>query len=537
MSDWAPLRPPLPAASRHPAGARDGDRRRARAAARSRRTKARSPRRDRRTRRAPRPHAPKCRLEGAGADARDDRAAGRRSPPSIAANVEPLPPVPVEEDSCLVSFRMSATRGERWLRAPGFAAAAIVTLALGIGATTIVYSLVDGILLRPLPIREPERVVLAREMNPARRGVQRRVAELRRLEGARPIVREPRGVARPAGESDRARRAAAHHDAPGDVESLRRARRAADCRPQAHGGRRCAGRRARRPRSATDSGSGTSAAIAGASANKSSSTTRRSRSSACCPRTSPWRGGGRVPAARQLPRAHQLMPGPRQSQRPRRDRAARAGRDARSARAELALIATQLAAAYPDTNSGKSATVRLLFDVLVRQARPTLVVLVGAVVAMLLIACVNIAEPAAGARRGARAGARGPRARSAPNDGVAPAAAHRERAARARGRRGRRRAGLCGLRAVRRAAARRSGARPHGRDQRARADVCGRRVNRAPGSLFGLVPALQAGSGRAHGAPARRAGGRRAAAARGTTRQSCWSRSCRWRSCCWSPRG
>ncbi len=38
-------------------------------------------------------------------------------------------------------------------RAPGFAAVSIVTLALGIAATTIVYSIVDGILLRPLPIR------------------------------------------------------------------------------------------------------------------------------------------------------------------------------------------------------------------------------------------------------------------------------------------------------------------------------------------------------------------------------------------------
>jgi hypothetical protein len=44
-------------------------------------------------------------------------------------------------------------------RTPGFAAVAIATLALGIGATTLVYSLVDGVLLRPLPFREPERVV------------------------------------------------------------------------------------------------------------------------------------------------------------------------------------------------------------------------------------------------------------------------------------------------------------------------------------------------------------------------------------------
>ncbi|MGE3274468.1 MAG: ABC transporter permease [Vicinamibacterales bacterium] len=48
-------------------------------------------------------------------------------------------------------------------KAPGFAAMAIATLALGIAATAIVYSLVDGVLLRPLPFRDPDRVVLVRE--------------------------------------------------------------------------------------------------------------------------------------------------------------------------------------------------------------------------------------------------------------------------------------------------------------------------------------------------------------------------------------
>ena len=42
---------------------------------------------------------------------------------------------------------------------PGFAAVAIVTLALGIGANTAVFSLVDGILLAPLPLTDDERLV------------------------------------------------------------------------------------------------------------------------------------------------------------------------------------------------------------------------------------------------------------------------------------------------------------------------------------------------------------------------------------------
>jgi len=42
----------------------------------------------------------------------------------------------------------------------GFAAAAILSLALGMGATSVVFSIVDGVLLRPLPFPEPERLVL-----------------------------------------------------------------------------------------------------------------------------------------------------------------------------------------------------------------------------------------------------------------------------------------------------------------------------------------------------------------------------------------
>jgi len=43
---------------------------------------------------------------------------------------------------------------------PGFAAVTILTLALGIGANTAIFALFDVVLLKSLPVREPERLVL-----------------------------------------------------------------------------------------------------------------------------------------------------------------------------------------------------------------------------------------------------------------------------------------------------------------------------------------------------------------------------------------
>src|SRR5579863_209511 len=53
-----------------------------------------------------------------------------------------------------------------FLKSPAFVVAAIATLALGIGANTAVFSVLDSVLLKPVPFPDPDRLVMFMNTSP-----------------------------------------------------------------------------------------------------------------------------------------------------------------------------------------------------------------------------------------------------------------------------------------------------------------------------------------------------------------------------------
>jgi putative ABC transport system permease protein len=276
-------------------------------------------------------------------------------------------------------------------RAPGFAAVSIVTLALGIGATTIVYSIVDGILLRPLPIADADRVMLARETIgdgemslawPNYLDWKARQTSFETFAGWRGLTANLTGTAEP-------RRLNVRHvtwdlfAALGVKVALGREFTPAD---DTFGAERTA---------LVSHGfwlrelGGSAAAIG-----------KRIMLD-----ESPVTVIGVLPRGFTIAREEDIfLPfgnfvDPNGFMMGRGNHFGlvaiarlKPGVSPQTAKAEVSAIARQLELEYPNTNSGNGGTARPLFEVLVGDARPMLYVLLGSVIAMLLIACVNLAN-------------------------------------------------------------------------------------------------------------------------------------------------
>jgi putative ABC transport system permease protein len=111
---------------------------------------------------------------GGTADAEARRLAAREllGPEALAAYLQPLrtlkPPAAMAPGAPRRSLLRDLAQDLRYAlasfrRQPGFAAGAILTLALGIGANSAIFALVDATLLRPLPIPQPDRAVMISE--------------------------------------------------------------------------------------------------------------------------------------------------------------------------------------------------------------------------------------------------------------------------------------------------------------------------------------------------------------------------------------
>jgi putative ABC transport system permease protein len=90
-----------------------------------------------------------------------------RLAPLRQAHVTPPAPPGVPTGHALGDLRQDLRYAARvFWKQPGFAMTAVLTLGLGIGATTAIFSVVYGVLLRPLPFHEPDRLVSLQQHAP-----------------------------------------------------------------------------------------------------------------------------------------------------------------------------------------------------------------------------------------------------------------------------------------------------------------------------------------------------------------------------------
>ncbi len=283
-----------------------------------------------------------------------------------------------------------------FLKAPSFAAIVLTTLALGIGASTAIFSMVNGILLKPLPLPDPDRLVYSNEVNakgdlisiswPNYLDWRTRVKSFEALGLSRDEPLVLTGVER--AERLRARRVTANFfTVLGVSPLLGRAFTDADDRPAAPPVVILTDRFWRGQLSGDPSALGRTIKLDDVAYTVVGVTP----------------AGFEFPSS-SFPRPHDLFVsmGPVSGSPNLIDRGnhngfssigrLRSGATVESAERELKEIAAALEREYPNTNSAISVRTRPLAVQLVGDMRLTLLALVGAVGCLLLIACMNVAN-------------------------------------------------------------------------------------------------------------------------------------------------
>ena len=275
------------------------------------------------------------------------------------------------------------------LKRPGFTLVAVITLALGIGANTAIFSVVNTILIRPLPYEQPDRLVVVSEIASGRpigtsylnfvdwrnqNSVFENVAALRPRESFNLTG---------AGESERlqGRLVSANFLNTLGVRPIRgRDFLAEDDRPGATQVAILSQGLWQRRFGADENIIGRQLTLNGQTFTVIGITPPNFQFGADTDVTVPiglsadrFSLRGKDPGVRAIARLKQDVPIER-------------------AQAELDTIAARLAEQYPDSNAGRGVRIESLRDNVIGDIRPTLLTLLGAVAFVLLIACANVAN-------------------------------------------------------------------------------------------------------------------------------------------------
>ena len=275
------------------------------------------------------------------------------------------------------------------LKQKGFTVVAVLALALGIGANTAIFSLVNGVLLRPLPYQDAEQIVYFEGRNPEKGITDSNIsvpdfnewAKQEQLFAATALFSAGNGTLTDgSGEPERVPRAgvsSSFFSVLGVQPLLGRSFIAEDDRPDGELAAVLSEGLWKRRFGGDPSIIGKPITVNGR----------------------PTVVVGIMPAAFQFPGETQIWTTQRiVGEEPRDNRAYSAiarlkqGVELQQAQSQLTGINAQLAQAYPDTNKGWDVNLTRLHDRMVRDVRPSLLALLGAVAFVLLIACANVAN-------------------------------------------------------------------------------------------------------------------------------------------------
>ncbi|HEX2095285.1 MAG TPA: ABC transporter permease [Longimicrobiaceae bacterium] len=277
------------------------------------------------------------------------------------------------------------------LKSPGFTVVAVLTLALGIGANTAIFSVLNGVLLKPLAYHDPDRLVMVWEHDRIS-GTEREAASIpdyydfraRSRSFAEMAAFEEREASMVGADGEPLRLslgAMSHQVFPllGVRPVVGRAFGEAEDRPGAPTTVVLGERLWRQRFGGAPDVVGRVVRLDGV----------------------PHTVIGVVPSGVSLPREDTdawvpLQFGPTSTPRYRHNvnvvARLRPGATLESAQREMTALAAQLEAEHPNDNYGRGVTVEPLPEVVLGEVRPALLVLVGAVALVLLIACANVAN-------------------------------------------------------------------------------------------------------------------------------------------------